>query len=170
MPLQGSRKPAILRRNSSSFPWSPIPKFSFLHVHLQAALAHCKIPVTFLELIYVLVEWIKFLLLHLAEQERDGIQLTLVWFMIFPLYDVVKAIPWILNFDLFSDQRAIPGAILSCDPGQWQLQLPGTHHHEGEQPVPLKPLFSTFTPNVHYRRHSIFYCKIGFVLGNYAQL
>lgn len=77
MSLQWSRKPALLRGSPSSFPLSPIPKF-FLHVHLQAALARCKVPVTFLELICVLVEWIKFLSLHLAEQESDGIQLTLV--------------------------------------------------------------------------------------------
>ena len=92
MSLQWSRKLAILR-SPFSFPRPAIPKFSFLPVHLQAALEHCKIPVTFLELIYVLVEWIMFLLLHLAEQESDGIQLTLVWFMIFPLDDVVKAVP-----------------------------------------------------------------------------
>ena len=66
--------------------------------------------------------------------------------MIFPLDDVVKAVPWILNFDLFSGQRVIPGTVLSHDPGEPQLQLPGTRYHEDEQPLPLKPLFSTFTP------------------------
>lgn len=147
-----------------------LPFQSSSYMYLQAALARCKVPVTFLELICVLVEWIEFLSLHLAEQESDGIQLTLVWSMI------------------FSTLRRCESNTLNSE--FWSFLRPAAYRVQSSPVIlgaaaaaPRDPPSQGWTTNtlktIVFRVRSMYstlqetfntYCQIGFVFGNYAQL
>ena len=103
-----------------------------------------------------------------------GSQFTMVWLMIFCLYDGVRdihSVETVFQFEFWScPGLVIPSMILSSMV-VGRISQPWDNQYTDNCSIPIQPLFFTFsTVFNNYMRHSTLYYKTGFVSNDFAQL